>query len=150
MKKPRRLLSYILVAIFAILGYSTFHHEARAIQRWKAGKVVDYAWGSIIYRFQNHPNLARRRRQLPWTKSSLFRRILNTRTKGDKGIEPGVIRTLIVTAELVGLTKNGGIGTAFAELASTLSNQDNIQVSILVPRLAKDFTVMQRQNITNQ
>ncbi|GAA6060044.1 hypothetical protein JCM10212_001041 [Sporobolomyces blumeae] len=95
---------------------------------------TDFAWGSIIHRFQNHPRPATRRNGLPWKRDGTRR--------GGTQLDPsrtGPIRVLIVTSELSGLHKNGGIGTAFVELAETLAGEDDVETSILVAHLEDGF-----------
>jgi glycogen synthase len=56
-------------------------------------------------------------------------------------------RTLIVTSELAGLHKNGGIGTAFSELAAALAGGSEIRVAVLVAHEAVSFPVKQREAV---
>lgn len=57
------------------------------------------------------------------------------------------MRTWIVTAELDGLHKNGGIGTALRELAVKLAGEQGFEVSILVAHPSSAFTVFQRTEL---
>lgn len=150
LKRSRRALFYFICALIAVLSWSRFHPTARLLSSHRLARIkaVDHGWGSIIHRFQNHPQLAQGRHRFPWTESSLFGRRQRRNGKAEEQVR--VIRTLIVTSELVGLHQNGGIGTAFAELATTLSNQSEIEVSILIAKLASEFPFEQIARVTRQ
>ncbi|GAA6005932.1 hypothetical protein JCM11491_004064 [Sporobolomyces phaffii] len=102
--------------------------------------ATDFAWGSIIHRFQNHPRSAERRRKFPWKSSA-------------DATRPGTarkIRVVIVTSELAGLHKNGGIGTAFVELAQALSGEEDVQVSILVSHLEDSLPLRKVERLRSE
>ena len=109
---------------------------------------VDYAWGSILHRYQNHPRPARPRRALPWAASGGSSSVSGgERRHGQAAGARATIRVLIVTSELSGLHKNGGIGTAFRELAHALADA-NLDTSILVAHLADTFPHKKRDALT--
>ncbi|GAA5910398.1 uncharacterized protein JCM6883_002993 [Sporobolomyces salmoneus] len=100
--------------------------------------TTDFAWGSIIHRFQNHPRPAKRRKELPWKREG-------------KGTGAGsTVRALIVTSELAGLHKNGGIGTAFVELAEALGGEREIEISILVSHLEESFPLRKVERLRSE
>ncbi|GAA5936629.1 uncharacterized protein JCM15063_001943 [Sporobolomyces koalae] len=113
-------------SLFSTSSLATDPHRPRLRIRQYA---PDFAWGSIIHRFQNHPKPAATRKELPWR--------IGKREALSKS--PDQVRVLIVTSELSGLHKNGGIGTAFVELAAALAGEQDIQVSILVSHLESSF-----------
>ncbi|ORY87436.1 hypothetical protein BCR35DRAFT_289498 [Leucosporidium creatinivorum] len=139
-RRASRLFNYLFIAIavFLVARWSrdcgTPLEAASSIRR-QAPSNVDFAWGSLLHRFQNHPRPSPPRDLLPWKRSSLLK-------SKDKRI-----RTLIVTSELAGLHKNGGIGTAYSELAGALAARRNMEVSILVTHEAKAFPVKQRKGL---
>ncbi|GAA5839197.1 hypothetical protein JCM11251_003701 [Rhodosporidiobolus azoricus] len=100
---------------------------------------VDFAWGSILHRFQNHPRPARRRSAFPWAKHGVATSGGGKRTK-----------VLIVTSELAGLHKNGGIGTAFVELAQALAGEDDFEMSILVSHVEETFARKKREALQDE
>lgn len=89
----------------------------------------DYNWGSIQHHLQNYPTPSTLRTPLPYSHS--------------KDYGNSQIRVWVVTSELEGLNQNGGIGTAFMELALDLSKGSAFQVSILVAHPRNDYTVRQ-------
>lgn len=140
-RRASRLLNYVFiaVAVFLIARWSrdcgTSSEVASSLRRRAAASNVDFAWGSLLHRFQNHPRPSPPRDVLPWKRSGI------ARSKDKK------TRTLIVTSELAGLHKNGGIGTAYSELAAALAVRRNMEVSILVTHEAKAFPVKQRKGL---
>ncbi|GAA6049686.1 hypothetical protein JCM3770_004406 [Rhodotorula araucariae] len=150
MRIPRKALRasryVLLAAAVAALCWSrscnsAAHHIVPVDPR--TAPDVDYAWGSVLHRFQNHPRPARARRPLPWGADapSLERRAAHAGASGY------ATRVLIVTSELSGLHKNGGIGTAFSELAQLLAAAD-LDTSILVAHLAETFPYTQRDALS--
>ncbi|BGP48791.1 hypothetical protein JCM10450v2_004667 [Rhodotorula kratochvilovae] len=127
-RKALRALRYVLLAsAVAAFCWSRAcnpaahrNHPDEALST-SAAPEVDYAWGSILHRFQNHP------RPAP--------------TGGRR------TRILIVTSELSGLHKNGGIGTAFSELAQVLAAAD-LETSILVAHLEETFPYKKRDALS--
>ncbi|GAA5897731.1 hypothetical protein JCM6882_000079 [Rhodosporidiobolus microsporus] len=101
---------------------------------------VDFAWGSILHRFQNHPRAARRRGAFPWADGGV--------ATSDRGA--GRTRVLIVTSELAGLHKNGGIGTAFTELAQALAGEEDFEMSILVAHVEDSFAKKKREALKDE
>jgi hypothetical protein len=101
---------------------------------------ADFAWGSIIHRFHNHPRSAAKRKELPWKRDGTAR---STRPDAK-------IRVLIVTSELAGLHKNGGIGTAFLELAEALAGQGDIETSLLVSHLEDSFPLRKVESLRKE
>lgn len=140
-RRASRLFNYVLiaVAVFLIARWSrdcgTPAELASSLRRRAATSNVDFAWGSLLHRFQNHPIPSPPRDVLPWKRSGIAR-------SQDKKT-----RTLIVTSELAGLHKNGGIGTAYSELAAALATRRNMEVSILVAHEVKSFPVKQRKGL---
>lgn len=151
-RRAGRLLNYLAVAVVVYLLTSWRHTSsslpARALRkpdtpqhsaRNSSRTAVDFAWGSLLHRFQNHPRAAPQRVTLPWK-------------------EPGAptpprqltTQILIVTSELSGLHKNGGIGTAYHQLSTTLGESISNNVSILVAHPAKLFPVRQRQRLEDK
>lgn len=137
-RKATRALRYVLIGL-AVLLYAQWSHwtssSTTALTSFKSHRdanfkspggassssPVDYAWGSLLHRFQNHPKDTAARVIPPW-RSSTPKRSVKTPA-----------RTLIVTSELAGLHKNGGIGTAYSELAHALADSGKeVQVSILL------------------
>lgn len=169
-RKLARLLRYLVLAavLCTLVCYSRvcspstpFSLANGALTRYAARRAdVDYAWGSILHRFQNHPRPPRERVRFPWsrTKRSRGKRrrsVAHTSasSKGERNDTQPPIRVLIVTSELSGLHKNGGIGTAFSELAQTLAAADNgleFETSILVTHLEETFPVRQRQSLQEE
>ncbi|KAK4057242.1 hypothetical protein OIO90_001739 [Microbotryomycetes sp. JL221] len=77
----------------------------------------------------NHPRSSPRRTPLPWR---------NGQTLNPSNlVQP--ISCLIVTPELASLHKNGGIGTAFTELAYTLGVRDDMRVTVLMVQEESSF-----------
>mgnify|MGYP006996943998 FL=1 len=73
--------------------------------------------------------------------------------QGDQDGAAAPIRVLIVTSELAGLHTNGGIGTAFSELAQTLAAAGNgreFETTILVTHLEDSFPFKKRENVTQE
>ncbi|GAA6044330.1 hypothetical protein JCM8097_000926 [Rhodosporidiobolus ruineniae] len=103
---------------------------------------VDFAWGSILHRFQNHPRPPAKRAVLPWTDQP------PNRDEAAAAAAPS--RVLIVTSELAGLHKNGGIGTAFTELAQALAGGRDFEVSILVSHLEAVFAEKKRERLREE
>lgn len=136
MRLPRRasrLLKYLLLglAVALVAQWSRSCDNTPSSSNKSAAKV-DFAWGSLLHRFQNHPRTVPERKSLPWKHTKLTR----PRT-----------RVLIVTAELAGLHKNGGIGTAYTELAAALATQQELEITILIAHESKSFPVQQRQGL---
>ncbi|GAA6017983.1 hypothetical protein JCM10207_002731 [Rhodosporidiobolus poonsookiae] len=149
-RKAIRAIRYLLLAsaVAAICCWSNACHPTTfAFSKSPASKPpqhsnkVDFAWGSILHRFQNHPRPPRPRRELPWDGGS---RELSRRSDGAK------TRVLIVTSELAGLHKNGGIGTAFTELATALAGEADIEMSILVAHVEGTFAVKKREALRQE
>ena len=138
MRLPRRasrVLKYLLWGLaVAIIAHWSRSCDVRQTVK-PSQPPVDFAWGSLLHRFQNHPRTVPPRASLPWKRSG--------------GIEApsSTIRVLIVTAELAGLHKNGGIGTAYTELAAALATRQELEVSILIAHESKRFPVQQRQGL---
>ncbi|KAM0789308.1 hypothetical protein ACM66B_000147 [Microbotryomycetes sp. NB124-2] len=99
-----------------------------SLQRRAAPDDVDYAWGSLIHRFQNHPRPPKSRPSFPWSSRS-----------PPKRQSSNAVRCLLVTPELASLHKNGGIGTAFTELAFALAADDAFDVSVLMVQDENSF-----------
>ncbi|GAA5993395.1 hypothetical protein JCM10908_002644 [Rhodotorula pacifica] len=185
---PRKLVRLLRYAVFSALFctlvcYSRVCSSSTAsaalslansaLTRYAGYQTVDFAWGSILHRFQNHPRPPKRRERLPWetaksSSRSKGRSRARRRPRGSqaepspvagKGGEreaagaPAPVRVLIVTSELAGLHTNGGIGTAFSELAQTLAaaaNGQEFETSILVTHLEDTFPFKKRENVTGQ
>jgi len=147
-RKAIRAAKYLVLALLVIaLCYSracspttSFFNSSSSLSPAPPPRIrqhaTDFAWGSIIHRFQNHQRPATRRKELPWKRDQLRAAIRKSKGKGK-----GNIRVLIVTSELAGLHKNGGIGTAFVELAEALAGEDDIETSILVSHLEESFPI---------
>ncbi|GAA5891062.1 hypothetical protein JCM5296_007365 [Sporobolomyces johnsonii] len=145
-RRATRFLRYLLLAC-AVLAFcysracspassflsSSAASSPTASSLRRRAHAVDFAWGSILHRFQNHPRPAARRKELPWRRRGAGARI--------GGASEGTARVLIVTSELAGLHKNGGIGTAFLELAEVLAGEDDVEMSILVAHVEDSFPV---------
>lgn len=137
-RRASRLAKYLLIAVAVALiaqwSRSCDPSAASAASNLRRrARNVDFAWGSLLHRFQNHPRPSPAREALPWKLSK------------HSGARPELTRTLIVTSELAGLHKNGGIGTAYSELAAALAATGDIQVTVLVAHEAKAFPIKQRQ-----
>jgi hypothetical protein len=183
-RKLVRLVRYVILSalVCALVGYSrrvclsssnssssTLSRRTNAVQ----SPAVDFAWGSILHRFQNHPRPPRKREPFPWqvVKASSWRPRAKRRrrggpqavpspfvgeARGKQGDQDGAaapIRVLIVTSELAGLHTNGGIGTAFSELAQTLAAAGNgreFETTILVTHLEDSFPFKKRENVTQE
>ncbi|KAK4051321.1 hypothetical protein OIV83_002805 [Microbotryomycetes sp. JL201] len=136
-----RISRLVRLCLIGLVGFAIVHwlryasdgsHPAsprwqRALQRRGQAADIDYAWGSLIHRFQNHPRPPPPRPSLPWTTKSLPKR------------PSAAIRCLLVTPELASLHKNGGIGTAFTELAFALGADDAFSVSVLMVQEEDSF-----------
>lgn len=183
-RKLVRLVRYVILSalVCTLVGYSRrvclsssnsstlFRSRRNAVQ---SSTAVDFAWGSILHRFQNHPRPPRKREPFPWqvVKASSWRPRAKRRRRGGPQAEPSPVagaaavlgsqqedgaaptRVLIVTSELAGLHTNGGIGTAFSELAQTLAAAGNgreFETTILVTHLADSFPFKKRENVTNE
>ncbi|KAK4698400.1 hypothetical protein P7C70_g7876, partial [Phenoliferia sp. Uapishka_3] len=136
----RKLLWYGIIAL--ILNFAWTHFAwtritststTRNLKR-RGFDSVDYAWGSILHRYQNHPRDPLPRPILPPVAKSRSRKV----------------RTLIVTAELAGLHSNGGIGSAYLELAKSLSRHETMRVSILVAEVESAFSTFQVATLTKE
>ena len=93
--------------------------------------ALDYAWGSAIHRFQNHPELAPESAEpLPW-RDQAFRSSASDNSS--------VLQIWIVTQELSGLHQNGGIGTAYLQLAKSLASEARFNVTILLAQPEDHF-----------
>ncbi|GAA5953180.1 hypothetical protein JCM21900_006130 [Sporobolomyces salmonicolor] len=151
-RRATRILRYLVLAcaVFALCysracsPASSFLNSsaasaptARSLRR--RAHAVDFAWGSILHRFQNHPRPAAKRKELPWRRLGTGDGARAGARIG--GASEGTTRVLIVTSELAGLHKNGGIGTAFLELAEALAGEDDIEMSILVAHIEDSFPV---------
>lgn len=141
LRLPRKLARALSYGLFAILLHLILDHfewnplvvtKRAVVAERKAG---DYAWGSVLHRFQNHQRSAQPRPPLPWT------------THQHPADEERIPRAIIVTSELAGLHKNGGIGTAFLELAKSLSRGKDVDVSILIAHVATAFSFAQRNEL---
>ncbi|GAA6004321.1 uncharacterized protein JCM10292_001423 [Rhodotorula paludigena] len=150
-RKALRALRYILVAlVVALVCWSracsppaSTAAPRRGDEASQRARRADYAWGSILHRFENHPQPAKARRTLPWRDEH---HQLARRQPPEPPAAHGRTRVLIVTSELSGLHKNGGIGTAFSELAQALAAAD-FDTSILVAHLADTFPVVKRETL---
>lgn len=152
-RRAARLLRYILYAI--VLGYIIVTHRSQrtaapatpsTATHWRRrsnvnASAIDFAWGSLLHRFQNHPREAPKRPSFPWKTRRWPKK---RRAAGQR------VSTLIVTAELEGLHKNGGIGTAYAELAGALAASKDIFVSILIAKPADEFPIKTIQTLRAQ
>ncbi|GAA5987993.1 hypothetical protein JCM11641_005974 [Rhodosporidiobolus odoratus] len=140
-RRACRLLRYILLAsALAALCYtrSCSHSHllsTKAPLSRTSTTTVDFAWGSILHRLQNHPQPPPHPQTLPWRVANQFAE------RNLKQSPTAPTRILIVTSELAGLHKNGGIGTAFSELAQVLAREDNFEMTILVAHLEDSFAV---------
>ena len=139
LRYPKRLVRALLAIAIGLVVHSIWDRlRAKPIQAdtLPSSDTLDYGWGTSIHRFHNHPeNYSSNATPFPWTlplQTSQHRRIW------------------IVTNELDGLHKNGGIGTAYAELAKHLSQPGAFQVAILIPHEEKTFTWRQRQQVMDQ
>ncbi len=179
-RKLVRLVRYVILSalVCTLVCYSrrvcSSSNSSSALSRRNAVQsTVDFAWGSILHRFQNHPRPPRKRESLPWRENAgSWRprakrrgrrgRVQATEPSPVAGV-PGVagtvagqgktIRVLIVTSELAGLHTNGGIGTAFSELAQTLAAAGNgreFKTTILVTHLEDSFPFKKRENVTRE
>ncbi|KPV77829.1 glycosyltransferase family 2 protein [Rhodotorula graminis WP1] len=155
-RKAARALRYVVIAAaVAALCWSracspiSLRLDSSTASPRLAPPPVDYAWGSILHRYQNHPRPARARRQLPWPSPADpdSPRAQPRRHQGEPARARAPPRVLIVTSELSGLHKNGGIGTAFRELAHALADAD-LETSILVAHLADTFPHKKRDALT--
>ncbi|GAA5867352.1 hypothetical protein JCM3774_003559 [Rhodotorula dairenensis] len=184
-RKLVRLLRYLVLSalVCTLVCYSRVCSSSGALSlansaltRHAQPYTVDYSWGSILHRFQNHPRPPKRREPLPWETNS--RRPRAKRRRRGPQAEPSPvagsvnaaaagavavghatnaaaapIRVLIVTSELAGLHTNGGIGTAFSELAQTLAaagSGQEFRTTILVTHLEDSFPFRKRENVTNE
>lgn len=160
-RKALRLLRYIVIAaaLCAACCFSRIcqprwerdHLDATSSLVRHARQPVDFAWGSIIHRFQNYPRRARRRGLHPWQTEDRSRQAgVSLPRQEDSSRRNKPIRVLIVTAEFAGLHKNGGIGTAFSELAHTLAAAGggrDFETSVLLAHLEDAFPVQKREQL---
>ena len=154
-RKAIRAAKYLVLALLVIaLCYSracspttSFFNSSSSLSPAPPPRIrqhaTDFAWGSIIHRFQNHQRPARRRTELPWKRDQSGAAIRKSKGKGN-------VRVLIVTSELAGLHKNGGIGTAFVELAEALAGEGDIETSILVSHLEESFPIHKVQRLRSE
>lgn len=104
--------------------------------------LLDYAWGSAIHRFQNHPELAPESAEpLPW-RDKAFRSTASDSTS--------VLQIWIVTQELSGLHQNGGIGTAYLQLAKSLASEARFQVTILLAQPEDHFGAVKKASFLRE
>lgn len=127
------LLKYALVAVLVAFLSRRFQPPWDDL-RQDSVAPVDFAWGSVLHRFQNHPTRATPRAAFPWT----------TLPAPPSRAIP---RVAIVTFELAGLHKNGGIGTAYLELATALARSETVNVTIIVAHLASTFSSYEREAV---
>ncbi|KWU44404.1 Proteophosphoglycan ppg4 [Rhodotorula sp. JG-1b] len=165
-RKLVRLVRYVILSalVCTLVGYSRrvclSSSNSSTLSRSRRNAVqsptaVDFAWGSILHRFQNHPRPPRKREPFPWQAepSPVAGAAAAAGKQGDQDGAAAPIRVLIVTSELAGLHTNGGIGTAFSELAQTLAAAGNgreFVTTILVTHLADSFPFKKRENVTNE
>ncbi|GAA5851549.1 hypothetical protein JCM8547_001130 [Rhodosporidiobolus lusitaniae] len=147
-RKAFRALRYLLVAacLLALCWSrgctpSSSSSSTSGSSLRKRNHQVDFAWGSILHRFQNNPRPAKRRSELPWRGDG-------AKAKSRRGA--GAARVLIVTSELAGLHTNGGIGTAFTELAQTLAGEEDFETSILVAHVEDSFAKKKRDGLRQE
>lgn len=106
---------------------------------------LDYAWGSAIHRFHNHPQvLDTVAKPLPWRDPDWKADAPSTDNSSS------VVRVWIVTQELSGLHQNGGIGTAYLQLAKALAGQSRLQVSILLAQHEDHFGAVRKSQFTEE
>ncbi|BGP25204.1 proteophosphoglycan ppg4 [Rhodotorula toruloides] len=161
-RRTLRLLRYIVivVALCAACCFSRIcqprweHNELTLSLVREARQPVDFAWGSILHRFQNYPGRARRRRQHPWQAEGKLREAgVSLASQVDPARRNKPIRVLIVTSEFAGLHKNGGIGTAFSELAHALAAAGggrDFETSVLLAHLKGVFPVQKREQLREE
>lgn len=165
-RKLTRLLRYLVLSA-VLCTLACYSHQwcaapvtfsRAALNRYVGHSDIDFAWGSILHRFQNHPRPPRAREPFPWSETRPRSR--GRRRRRGPQAEPSPasggasadatqpIRVLIVTSELSGLHTNGGIGTAFLELAQTLATAGGgaeFETTILVAHLESTFPVKKRE-----
>ncbi|KAM0749285.1 hypothetical protein T439DRAFT_315519 [Meredithblackwellia eburnea MCA 4105] len=136
-RTTRRLTSYLVVAVFAVLVYhfSATRGNRSLSKRSKSSLLnhkIDYAWGSILHPFQNHPSIPLQKPHLPPKPHNK-----KQHSSSNNSLKP--IRTLIVTQEIAGLHKNGGIGSAYLELAKSIASNRGHEVAILLAETIDNF-----------
>ncbi|SCZ89792.1 BZ3500_MvSof-1268-A1-R1_Chr9g10596 [Microbotryum saponariae] len=153
-RRPRRVLRWVVLSllalVFFLLARRVYERRwARSRRRTHNGGYflkgrslsskngIDYTWGSLLHRYHNHPDPVTPRVELPWKKNPRLLHPDRTPT-----------RALIVTSELAGLHKNGGIGTAFRELATALASSAIVNVDILIANRMQDYPMGQVRNLT--
>ncbi|KAJ8293572.1 putative colanic acid biosynthesis glycosyl transferase WcaA [Rhodotorula toruloides] len=161
-RRALRLLRYIVIAaaLCAACCFSRIcqprweHLDAPSTLVRQARQPVDFAWGSILHRFQNYPRRARRRGLHPWQAEGRSKEAgVSLASQVDPARRNKPIRVLIVTSEFAGLHKNGGIGTAFSELAHTLAaagGGQEFEASVLLAHLEDVFPVQKREEVREE
>jgi hypothetical protein len=127
------LLKYALLAVLVAFLSRRFQPPWDDLRQDPAAPV-DFAWGSVLHRFQNHPASPTPRAAFPWTT------LPAPPTRA-------VPRVALVTFELAGLHRNGGIGTAYLELATALARSETVNVTIIVAHLASTFSSYEREAV---
>lgn len=120
----RALFRTLVVAFFGHLFFDFVRFCFRLTQPAtlsKSSPPIDPLWGSILHRFENHPAQILPAPSLPWPDD----------WQPPDRQQP--IRVLIVTAELAGL-QQGGIGSAYAQLAEHLASSSDFAVTVLMAR----------------
>ncbi|SCV69908.1 BQ2448_1302 [Microbotryum intermedium] len=151
-RRPRRALRWVVYSLLALVlvplatrVYERLWARSRRIsggnflkgRSLSSKSNVDYTWGSLLHRYHNHPDPVTPRIELPWKKNP---RLLHP--------DRTPMSALIVTSELAGLHKNGGIGTAFRELATALASSAIVNVDILIANRMQDYPIGQVRNLT--
>ena len=129
--------SIVLVWILHKASQKSSNHDALLSNNF--ANTLGYSYGSLIAPLHNRHNA------IPLD--------FHVKTATDMRMEAGHLRAVssnqhlsedpitvcIVTPELAGLHKNGGIGTAFLELALLLAAESYIRVTVLIAHPASRF-----------
>jgi hypothetical protein len=145
---PKRLVRALLLFSAALLIHSLWHRIV-GIASWgkrhaaSQTQILDFAWGSSLHRFNNHAlPLDSGATEFPW--------ISDSKSLEARGLKEAVV--WIVSSEVEGLHKTGGIGTAYVELAKFLagSAETAFQINILVAHEKSKFTWHQLDSTTKR
>lgn len=121
-------LKALIVIILGILCHRYLQKPSRRSTDLSMPNSNGHAWGSLIGPYHLHAGA---------TKESLTIKALPKEGLIEKRDQP--LRILIVTTELAGVHKNGGIGTAFLELALLLAKVESFRVSVLIAQYRQKF-----------
>lgn len=132
-RRTRPWLSCLLLAALAHLLWRQLRKPPPPAFR----PAQNHLWGSLLHASLNHPDPTPPPPTLPWRGTGMERR-------------HQIVRVWIVTAELAGLQRNGGIGSAYLELARRLAREESMQVNILMAREGSEFPTELRDGLVEE